>query len=222
VSLFVVGTEAGVGKTLVAAVLLARYRERVPLVYWKPVDTGTGARRDRDTIDSLVPGADSAAEAYLFEESLPPLLAAERTGETIELARITARWRELRATLVGREFVLEGTGRPLEPLDSEGNTAIDLVAATMLPALLVARSSAGAVGQARLALEALDARGVEVAGIVLSGPEDVEGAAAIARLGGAEVIGRVPPLGSPTAAVVAAAARELDPGGRLASWLAPN
>jgi dethiobiotin synthetase len=38
--LFVTGTDTNVGKTAVAAALMHRYRDRVPLRYWKPIQTG--------------------------------------------------------------------------------------------------------------------------------------------------------------------------------------
>ena len=45
-SLVVVGTDTEVGKTVVCAVLLARYGRRFPLSYWKPVATGASEETD--------------------------------------------------------------------------------------------------------------------------------------------------------------------------------
>ena len=39
--LFVTGTDTGVGKTVVSAALMLRYRAEFPLMYWKPIQTGT-------------------------------------------------------------------------------------------------------------------------------------------------------------------------------------
>ena len=46
-SLVVVGTDTEVGKTVVSAVVLARYARRRRLAYWKPL--ATGADGDTDT-----------------------------------------------------------------------------------------------------------------------------------------------------------------------------
>lgn len=219
-SLFVVGTDTGVGKTLAAAALLARYGGERPLVYWKPIATGSTDERDRDTVAALVPGVATAAEAYLFGDPVSPHLAARREGSTIELPRVAARWRELRATFAPAAFVIEGAGGVLVPLDEAGTLLVDLVAGLGAPALLVARSTLGTINHTLLSLEALRARDVEVAGVVLSGPPDAANREAIERFGGVEVVGELPPLPEVSAATVAAAAREFDVEGALASFLA--
>jgi dethiobiotin synthetase len=45
--LFITGTGTSVGKTVVAAALMHRYRSIAPLRYWKPIQTGI--ERDDDT-----------------------------------------------------------------------------------------------------------------------------------------------------------------------------
>ena len=52
-SVAIVGTGTGVGKTVVSAVLLARWADEVPLAYWKPVATGSRDERDSATVGSL-------------------------------------------------------------------------------------------------------------------------------------------------------------------------
>ena len=47
--LFVTGTDTGVGKTVVSAALLHRYRAAAPLRYWKPIQTGI--EQDDDTAE---------------------------------------------------------------------------------------------------------------------------------------------------------------------------
>jgi dethiobiotin synthase len=221
VSLFVVGTDTGVGKTVAAAVILARYRALRRLVYWKPVATGALLERDRDTIAALVPGVETAAEAYLFDEPEPPHLAARREGGAIELSRISARWRELRTAFDGCGFVVEGTGGLLVPLDEGGTLLADLVAAIALPVLLVARSGAGAINHTLLTLEALRTRAIELAGVVLSGAPLPAQRETIERLGDVVVLAELPALGAAGASLVEATARDFDPDGALARWLGP-
>jgi len=64
--------------------------------------------------------------------------------------------------------------------------------------VVVTRDRLGAIGQAVGALRGLQARGLPVLGVVLTGHHDAENAAAIARYGGAPVLGRVPWLEPPT------------------------
>ena len=47
--LFVTGTDTSVGKTVVSAAMLLRYRGQVPLRYWKPIQTGI--EQDDDTAE---------------------------------------------------------------------------------------------------------------------------------------------------------------------------
>jgi dethiobiotin synthase len=220
VSLFVAGTDTGVGKTVVSALLLARYGAAGGPVYWKPIATGARDERDRDTVAELVPGATTAAEAYLFADPVSPHLAARRDGTPIELERIVSRWRELRRTFPERAFVVEGAGGLLVPLDESGTLVVDLVRALALPVLLVARSTLGTINHTLLSLEALRARAIDVAGVVLVGPPQAENREAIAARGRVHVIGEVPPLAAPSAGAVAAVAAELDPAGELGLWLA--
>jgi dethiobiotin synthase len=219
-SLFVAGTDTGVGKTLVSALLVARYARELELVYWKPVASGAATERDRTRVAELVPGAGTAAEAYLFADPVSPHLAARREGESIELERIGTRWRELSSVFPGAGFVVEGAGGLLVPLDDAGALLTDLIGVLRLPVLLVARSTLGTINHTLLSLEALARRDLAVAGVVLCGPRDEENRAAIERLGGVEVIAEVPHLAEVNPATVAAAAAELDPAGALRPWLA--
>jgi dethiobiotin synthetase len=221
VSLFVTGTDTGVGKTVVSALLLARFAREMPLAYWKPVATGAADERDRRTIEALVPGAVTAAEAYLFADPVSPHLAARREGIPIEPARVAARLAELDAVLPGRGWVVEGAGGALVPIDEQGTSMADLAALLRLPVLLVARTALGTINHTLLSLEALARREVAVAGVVLCGAPDADNREAIERFGAVEVVAEVPLLGALDAATVAAAAVDLDPAGALRPWLQP-
>ena len=50
--LFVTGTDTGVGKTVVSAALLHRYRGQAPLRYWKPIQTGIEQDDDTAEVDA--------------------------------------------------------------------------------------------------------------------------------------------------------------------------
>ena len=219
-SLFLAGTDGGVGKTVMAAALLARYSRELGLVYWQPVATGSALARDRTTVEELVPGASTVAESYLFADAVSPHLAARAEGERIELARVLGRWRELRSTFPGSGFVVEGAGGLLVPLDDAGTLLADLVVALRLPVLLVARSSPGTINHTLLSLEALARREVAVAGVALCGPPDPDHRETIERFGGVEVVAELPRLEAVDAPTLAAAAAELDPRGTLRPWLA--
>ncbi len=201
-SLFVAGTDTGVGKTVVSALLLARFGGELNLGYWKPIATGAADERDRTTVEYLVSGAITAAESYLFEDPVSPHLAARRDGLPIEVDRIVQRFRELTLAVARRSWVVEGAGGLLVPLDERGTMLADLIRQLALPVLLVGRSTLGTINQTLLSLEALRARKVPIAGVALSGPPNADNREAIERFGNVRVLLELPrfePLDLPTA-----------------------
>jgi malonyl-CoA O-methyltransferase len=214
--LAVVGTDTGVGKTVVSAIVAAAWATREPVAYWKPLATG-GYPDDPDRDTAVVarllgPEVRVFPETYLFPDPLSPHLAARLVGATIEPARLLADLARYR--IGGRALVVEGAGGLLVPLTDEGYLLADLLVAARLPCLLVARSTLGTINHTLLSLEALRARGLDVAGVVLDGPPNRENRRAIERLGRVPILAEVPPL-SLDRAGIAAAARAFDPEGRL-------
>ena len=217
-SLAVVGTGTEVGKTVVSAVLLARYAGAGRLAYWKPVATGARDGRDAETVAGLVPASVAILpESYLFHAPLSPHLAARREGAAIDPERLLADLARHRSA--ARALVVEGVGGLLVPLTDAGHLLIDFLAAAGLPCLLVALSGLGTINHTLLSLEALRRRGIPVAGVVLNGPPDVENRAAIERFGGVEVVAQVPPLAPLDRAAIARAAEAFDRGGSLSPYL---
>lgn len=191
-TLFVAGTDTGVGKTVVSALLVARYGGARPLGYWKPVATGAADERDRTTVEALVPGVTAPAEAYLFADPVSPHLAARREGVPIELARIAARFAELRAVWSDHAWVIEGAGGLLVPLDDAGTLQVELIRQLAAPLLLVARSTLGTINHTLLSLEAARRRSLPVAGVVLSGRPNADNREAIELFGGVPVVAELP------------------------------
>jgi malonyl-CoA O-methyltransferase len=217
VSLAVVGTGTEVGKTVVSAILLARYPNAA---YWKPVATGARDERDTETVARLAPPAiEILPETYLFREPLSPHLAARLDGATIDPAHLLAELARLRAERPERALVVEGAGGLLVPL-TDTDLLINFFAAAHLPCLLVALSGLGTINHTLLSLEALRARKMEVAGVVLNGPPNPENRAAIERFGKVAVIAELSSLPTLNRSAVAQAAEGFDRDGILAAYLA--
>lgn len=83
----VTGTDTGVGKTVLAAALVAALGAR----YWKPVQAGLEGETDGETVRRLaaVGREDIISEVYRLKLPLSPHLAAERDGLEIDLGRLT-------------------------------------------------------------------------------------------------------------------------------------
>ena len=178
--LFVTGTDTGVGKTWVAAGVLAALRRRgIDAVPMKPVQTGCTGRGpallapDLEAslvAAGLVPTPDDRAlmVPYAFRPACSPHLAAARAGVRIDLGRIV---RAARALAAAHEFVcVEGAGGVLVPLDGK-LTMVDLMQRLGLPVLLVARAGLGTINHTLLSLRVLRESGVSVAGVVFNQTE---------------------------------------------------
>lgn len=123
-SLFVSGTDTGVGKSVVSALLLARYAAELELAYWKPVASGAGGpqpERDSAVIASLAAlvGAEVEIrlEMHLLCDPVSPHLAARREGVVIDLDEIAAAWAGWQKVSPERGVVIEGAGGVMVPLN---------------------------------------------------------------------------------------------------------
>jgi dethiobiotin synthetase len=213
--LFVTGTDTGVGKTVVSALLLRRFGD-LGLRYWKPIQTGIEHDDDTAEVQRL---ADLAAGAVLadgvrLEYPISPHLAAERAGVRITVAALVERFRDAPAA----GWIVEGAGGVLVPINDRENM-IDLMAGLGLPALVVARTQVGTINHTLLTIEALRRRQREIAGVIMVGPPDPEAAQSIEQRSGVAIVAHVPPLTPLTPDSVRAWTPNCDPGRRLESWL---
>lgn len=197
--LVVAGTDTGVGKTVVTAALAALARasgERVAVV--KAVQTGVapGEPADVDEVRRLA-AIEDVHELVRLSEPLAPTTAARRGGgDVLSVGEIAAAVERLAA---GRDLVLvEGAGGLLVHLDGAGRTIADVAALLRAPVLVVARAGLGTLNHTALTCEALRAREVPCAGVVVGAwPQHPDLAARcnledLAVYAGAPVLGRLP------------------------------
>lgn len=204
--LAVVGTDTGVGKTVVASALAAAFRQKhFRVAVFKPAESGctpgpdgliaadtqllinaSGCQADRDLVNP-----------YRFEPPLSPAAAAQLAGQTISMERIDQCYRTLRAT--HQILIMEGAGGLLVPYGPDWLLA-DLLARLTIPVLVVGRSSLGTINHCLLTLRELNRRNMDVRGVVLNrlqpdrGPEEDGNPAAISQFSQMEVLGVFPYL----------------------------
>lgn len=171
--LFVTGTDTGVGKTLVGAALAYLLRQKGCHVgVFKPLESGVPDPSGLGDDGRLLAWAAAVGEepdligAYRLREPLAPSLALRREGIRVE-------WRDLlraiRQNRMKYDFhLVEGAGGLLVPL-VERRLVADLAADLGLPLLIVARPGLGTVNHTLLTLEVAKARGLRVAGWIISG-----------------------------------------------------
>lgn len=191
---FVTGTDTGVGKTVVAAILALGWEAS----YWKPVQCGTSPSTDREDVARWTGlGAERLPpEAYRLALPASPNVAAAAEGVTIERGR-------LRPPPIGGALVAEGAGGVLVPLN-ERETMADLMAWLGLPIVLVARTALGTINHTLLSLEALRRRGLRVHGLVLNGRPVPTTTATLRHWADVSYFAELPPLAEITPAALRA------------------
>src|SRR5262245_59095261 len=216
--LFITGTDTSVGKTIVAAALMHRYRHLGGLRYWKPIQTGIEQDNDTEVVRRL--GACRESELFTDGVRLPrpvsPHLAAQLSQTHIHISTLT--------TLVasqpdGRWFV-EGAGGVLVPLNVS-ELMVDLMVQLAMPVVVVARAALGIINHTLLTLEALRNRSLHVAGVVVVGERNAANCQAIEQYGAVGILGEMPFLPVLTPGSLGEwAGAGLDSAGQLSKYLA--
>ena len=168
--LFVSATDTGVGKTLVACELIRRLRGRgIDACGMKPVETGVGADGPLDALALLAAagGGDPLEDVCPQRFALPaaPAVAAAAEGRRFDLDAVLSAF----ARLAARHdcVIAEGAGGLLVPLAAGLETSA-IPKRLDLPVLVVARARLGTLNHTLLTLEALRARSLRIAGVVVS------------------------------------------------------
>lgn len=186
---FITGTDTGVGKTIVSALLCAA----LDAVYWKPIQTGTQEGTDRDTVVKLarIPPTRTILEAYAFAAPVSPHLAARLSNVRIDIRKI--RVPEIIRSNNRDSLIVEGAGGALVPINRT-QLMTDLMRQLKLPVLLVSRTALGTINHTLLSLASLRASHLKIRGVVMVGVPNVENRKAIEHYGEIEVLGTLPPL----------------------------
>lgn len=182
--LFITGTDTNIGKTVLSAALMHRYRGEVNVRYWKPVQTGFPEDDDTAVVRTLAgcTAGEILDQGVRLPRPLSPHLSAELSGTHIDMNSVAA-------IMGGRAgWIVEGAGGVLVPLN-DTDLIIDLIRLLGLPAVVMTRSELGTINHTLLTLEALRSRCIPVAGVVMGGEPNRENRRAI------ETYGRVPVLG---------------------------
>ena len=192
--IFVTGTDTNVGKTVVAAAVLLRYRDEAPVRYWKPIQTGIEQDDDTREVVRLSRACDNEVLncGVRLPGPLSPHLAAKRAGTRVTVGDLVEMCKgEASHPGPPARWIVEGAGGALVPLN-ERETMADLMQALDLPVLIAARSTLGTINHTCMTIEVLRRRMLRVAGVVMVGEPNDENRLAIETYGAAEVIGQMP------------------------------
>jgi dethiobiotin synthetase len=166
---FVTGTDDGVGKTYVCALLAARARAAgLTPAMLTAVQVG-----DDDATRWLirrVPGAVGAtAHAYPVEA---PLGDSRDATDSVDPEHVREVYLALRKRSDG--VLVEGPSGLLAPL-GDGRTTADLAQALGLPLVIICRPDRGTVNHVALTLEAAVSRSLSVRGLIVNGASEHPG-----------------------------------------------
>ena len=164
---FITGTDTGVGKTLLAAMLLQHLRRNgCNALAMKPFCSG--GRGDARLLNRLQFQALSMDDMnpFCFQEPLAPGVAARIEGRTIRLAEAKARILAARSRCA--RLLVEGAGGLLAPL-GEGFTLLDLVQELGGQVVVVGPNRLGVINHVLLTVQLLQIKGIKRIKAVLMG-----------------------------------------------------
>jgi len=162
-SIYITGTDTGIGKTFVTAGLLtALNRQGFRAIGMKPVATGSvctpNGLKNNDALQLIAHSHYqldySLINPYVFEEAVAPHIAAAQAGITIELNPIKNAFEILHAD--ADAIVVEGVGGWAVPFSSTLMQA-DLVNSLGLPVILVVGLRLGCINHALLTAQGIAA-----------------------------------------------------------------
>ena len=173
-SLYVTGTDTGIGKTLASGALLHALRGHgLRVAGMKPVASGCeridGEWKNADALALQHAGEPGIAYAdinpFALEHPLAPELAARDAGVEVALPTILAA--HARLAEHSDALIIEGVGGWAAPLSASLMQA-DLVRALRVPVLLVVGLRLGCLNHALLSARAIAADGAHLAGWIAS------------------------------------------------------
>jgi dethiobiotin synthetase len=169
---FVTGTDTGVGKTVVAAAIVATLHSRgVAVRALKPVVTGLDQPtrpdwpHDHELLARVAGSSPLQTTVFTYGPAVSPHLAEKMTQRQLdpETIRVAVR----RAQQDDDVLVVEGVGGLLVPL-TEGYDVRALARDVDLPLVIAARATIGTINHTLLTLEAARTANLSVAGVVLT------------------------------------------------------
>ncbi len=181
--IFITGTSTDVGKTVASAILV----KALGADYWKPVQCGDLENSDTNTLRNLV-GADHLGTFHpeRYRLKLPQSVHIAAAAEQ-KLVRLS----DFAMPQTSRTLVIEGAGGALVPLNDD-ETVIDIARHLDVGVVLLTKFYLGTYNHTLLTIEALQARGIRILGIILNGQDAPEFCEFITRKTGVRFLGIIP------------------------------
>ncbi len=166
---FVTGTDTEVGKTHITCALLHATRQQGwTAIGMKPIAAGVAADGRNDDVVQLLAASSiqppvALVNPFLYNPPIAPHIAAQEAGRPIAIAHIQQALAQLQ--MLADAVWVEGIGGFRAPLDDQYDAA-DLAQQLALPVVLVVGMRLGCLNHALLTAEAIERRGLMLAGWV--------------------------------------------------------
>ena len=159
---FISGISTEIGKTMISAIFV----KALEAFYWKPVQSGELHYSDSMKISELAeaPASKILPEKYRLNFPLSPHASAAIDGKMIQLTDFTL-------PSPDGHLIVEGAGGLMVTLNQE-ELLIDLIQDLQIPVVLVSQYYLGSINHTLLSIEALENRGIPIAGIVFNGEKN--------------------------------------------------
>ena len=168
---FIIGTDTNVGKTYVASALVKHFAALgLKTIGMKPVASGCELNEKSELINEDVTALISASNVsatldlinpYRFAPAIAPHIAAQQVDVQIDLEVIQQAYTQL--VCLADVLIVEGAGGFCVPLNKT-QTLADLAVLLNVPMILVVGMRLGCINHALLTVEAIQARGLKLAG----------------------------------------------------------
>jgi dethiobiotin synthetase len=171
--IFVVGTDTGVGKSVITGLLGKYLREKgLRVITQKWIQTGSRLSADINMHLKIMGMSQKKIKDHLnlvcpYKFLLPasPHLAAKEAKQKIDIARIKQSFKLLSSKF---DFVIvEGIGGALVPINQK-YMVIDIARELSLPVLVVAHNKLGAINHTLMTIEAINNRKMKILGILFN------------------------------------------------------
>ena len=169
----VIGTDTGVGKTVVSLLLMQLlYSRGYAPFYLKPFQTGCSDPHDEQYSDAafvyrhteqLCRQDPSRSMVLCHPSAKAPFFAARDAGESVDLDKVYRKIDDIKMNHA--PLVMEAAGGLMVPVTSR-LAVVDVVARIGCRPLLVARPGLGTINHTLLSVEALKARDIDLLGVI--------------------------------------------------------
>ena len=170
--IFVVGTDTGVGKTVLSLLLMQFFYANgcIPF-YIKPIQTGCIDPYDKDSdarfiykhVRQLAKKDPADSVAYCFKEPKAPYFASRNLGQFIDVTVIKDSIEKKNS--IYSPVIIEAAGGLLVPVN-ENTLIIDLIKITDATPIIAACAGLGTINHTLLTIEAMHKRHIKPLGVV--------------------------------------------------------